>query len=199
VLKYATDAQYETFERLKFVFGDRGITFTLIGAAACREYGMPRLTNDLDIVVVPYPDAMAALSRSGEFVVVEDDCPDPTNRTCTQSHTPTAVNVDFLTGGIRINNRCLLEGGIVHDAVPIPYPTGVGDILPLVELIALKISAAISGRTIQRLGKRIRSPEKIEQDDRDVRALISVCKLRRDLHLGHPIVERRYREIYDSQ
>ena len=85
MLKYATDAQYETFERLKFVFGDRGITFTLIGAAACREYGMPRLTNDLDIVVVPYPDAMAALSRSGEFVVVEDDCPDPTNRTCTQS------------------------------------------------------------------------------------------------------------------
>jgi hypothetical protein len=199
VLKYATDAQNETFEKLKLVFGDSDIKFTLIGAAACREYGMPRLTNDLDIVIVPYPKAMIALSRSGEFVVVEDDHPDPTNRTCTQRHTPTAVQVDFLTGGIRINNRCIVEGGIVHDAIPIPYPTGFGDVLPLAELIALKISAAISGRTSQSLGTRIRSLEKIEQDDVDVGALISICRLGRDLRLGHPIVERRYREIYDSQ
>jgi hypothetical protein len=200
VLKYATDAQNETFEKLKLIFVERDIRFTLVGAAACREYGLPRPTLDLDVVVAPYPIAIATLSKSGEFVLDDHD-PAVTNRTCTQKHLKTGILVDFLTGGIRINNQIHFQGGIVHDAIPIPHPSGFGDVLPLVNLVALKISAAISGRRSLELGanRGVRPLDKIEQDIHDVAMLISVCKLGRILPLGDPSVERRYQEIYDGR
>jgi hypothetical protein len=54
MLRHATPAQCETFERLRVMFKPDAIRFTLVGAAACREYGLPP-TDDLDIVVCPIP------------------------------------------------------------------------------------------------------------------------------------------------
>src|SRR6266496_6105107 len=113
MLKRATDKQNETFERLKVLFGkEQSIRFTLVGATACREHGLTRLTNDLDIVVSPYATAMAAILNSG-FQECRDDL-DRTGRTCTQVDVITSVPVDFLTGGILINDGSFqLRGGIV--------------------------------------------------------------------------------------
>lgn len=201
MLTHATDQQNETFDRLKVLFGKgQSIRFTLVGAAAGREYGLTRATKDLDIVVSPYPAAMAALLNSG-FQESFDD-PDRTGRTCTQIDVKTSVPVDFLTGGIRINDGTLqLRGGIVIDPLPIPLPSGFGNVAPLVEVIGMKLSAVMSGVRAMRLGadQGVRSTEKINQDISDVRSLISVCNLSRELPLAeNPEVQRIYKIIYDG-
>lgn len=108
MLKCATNQENETLDRLTFLFRGRGILFTLVGGAACREYGLRRPTKDLDFVAKPYPLAMDILSTSGAFNLVVDDCPDVTGRTCTRKDAKTGVLVDFLTGGIRITDHALL-------------------------------------------------------------------------------------------
>src|SRR6185369_11567115 len=100
-LKNASDGQRESFGRLSELFVPREIRFTLIGAAALREHGLIRLTDDLDIVVDPYAKAVPILAASSEFVVLPES-EDWTSRTCTQRHVKTGVMIDFLTGGIRI-------------------------------------------------------------------------------------------------
>ena len=47
MLTRAGAAQNETLERLKHLLGGRKILFTLVGSAACREYGLSRTANDL--------------------------------------------------------------------------------------------------------------------------------------------------------
>lgn len=145
VLKRGTESENRVLEVLHSIFRPRQIYFTLIGVAACREYGLSRAVKDLDTVVSQYNEAMVAIPESGQFLLDQHD-PDVTNRTCTQTHLPTEVQVDFLTGGIRINDHCYVNGGIVHDLVAIPAPVCFGDILPLISLIAMKISVVISSK-----------------------------------------------------
>jgi hypothetical protein len=197
LLRRATDAQKKAFEAVRTIFVSRNVRFTVIGGVACCEYGSPREANDLDVVVDNYAAAKKALLESGEFVLDNHD-PDVTDRTCTQTHS-TGVSVDVLTGGIRINDNCHLPGGIVNDLIPIPYASGYGNILPLEELIALKISVAISAERILELGANlgVRGPEKIQQDIQDVGSLISICKLDRNLTFDIAEITARYQEIYD--
>ena len=185
MLNRATAGQNECFERLKQIFGDR-IAYMLIGGAACREFGLSRLARDLDIAVVPYGQAMRMLAVSGEFVPILDS-PDCTGRTCTQRHVKTDVLVDFLTGGIYINDGTRPIGGnFYRDELPIPMPTGFGDIASLSTLIGIKTSAAISGLETLRLGANVggRNRSNIEKDLADVQDLISINKLPRELSLG---------------
>jgi hypothetical protein len=198
MLKHATPAQNETFERLRVLFSAKGIKFTLVGAAACREHGLPRPTDDLDIVVCHQPSAVALLCSSGEFLTPKSD--DQTNSPCTLQDVKTGVRVDFLTGDTRINDHTLFPGGEIHDPLPIPRPSGCGNVADLPTLVAMKVSGVISGMEIHRLGftSGVRTREKIEQDIDDVVGLILVCKLGRDLELGNETVQRRYEEIFDN-
>jgi hypothetical protein len=199
MLKHAMPAQNETFERLRVLFSAVDIKFTLVGAAACREHGLPRPTDDLDIVVSPYATAIDVLSRSGEFIVCPESV-DWTSRTCTQRHVKTAVLVDFLTGGIRINDHTFLPGGVIYDPLPIPNPSGCGNIADVPTLIAMKVSTVISSMEILRFGATtgVRTREETQQDIEDVVSLISTCELGRDLPLGNEAVQRKYQEIYDN-
>jgi hypothetical protein len=202
VLKCATNEENETLDRLTFLFRDRGILFTLVGGAACREYGLLRPTKDMDFVVKPYPLAMDILSASGEFNLVVDDCPDLEGRTCTRKDTRTGVLVDFLTGGIRITDHALLGpfDYSYSDPLPIPEPSGFGDVAPLNTLIAMKVGAITSGLDTRALGANCggREPDDVRQDIDDVRKLISVCQLPRNLELCSASVQRDYEKIYDG-
>jgi hypothetical protein len=200
VLKCATNQENETLSRLTVLFRGRGILFTLVGGAACREYGLRRPTKDLDFVVKPYPFAMDILSASGAFNLVVDDFPDATGRTCTQKDTKTGVLVDFLTGGIRITDHVLLGPSEYSDPLPIPEPSGFGDVAPLNTLIAMKVGAITSGLDTRALGANRggREPGEVQQDIDDVRKLISVCQLPRNLTLGNASVQRDYEKIYDG-
>lgn len=200
MLKHASDEQNATFERLKVLFNDgQTIKFSLVGAAACREYGLTRDTKDLDIIVSPYAAAMSRLSNDEFQETLEDK--DLTGRTCTQIYTKTLVPVDFLEGGILINDGSSeLRGGTrIRDPLPIPLPSGFGNVAPLDEVIGMKLSAAISGVRIMRVGadRGIRSTEKINQDIADVRSLITVRNLGRDFPLKNAEVQRIYEIIFD--
>lgn len=200
MLKCATNQENETLDRLTFLFRGSGILFTLVGGAACREYGLRRPTKDLDFVVKPYPLGMDILSASGAFNLVVDDCPDMTGRTCTRRDTKTGVLVDFLTGGIRITDRVLLGLFEYSDPLPIPEPSGFGNVAPLNTLIGMKVGAVTSGLESRALGANLggRKPEEAQKDIEDVKELISVCQLPRNLALGNASVQRQYEKIYDG-
>lgn len=200
MLKRATDAENETLNRLMHLFRGRGILFTLVGGAACREYGLQRQAKDLDFVITPYVLAMDILAASGEFAPVIDDRPDSTGRTCTQKATNTGVLVDFLTGGIRITDRAVLPFGEYSDPLPIPAPSGFGNVAPLETLIGMKVGAITSGLETQRLGSDCggRPPADVQKDIEDVKELISVCQLPRTVALGEASVQRYYERIYDG-
>ena len=200
MLKQATPAQKATFERLRVLFSAKGVKFTLAGAAACREHGLRRPTDDLDIVISPYTAAIDILLRSGKFAV-SPDSKDWTNRTCTLQDLKTGVLIDFLTGGIRINDHTWFPGGEVHDPLPIPNPSGFGNVADLPTLIKMKVSVLISGTDMHRFGATsgVRTKEEIQQDIEDVADLISICKLERNLPLGNDKVQRRYEEIFDNR
>lgn len=204
MLNHATRGQDETFERLKSLFdfgGNEIIKFTLVGAAACREHGLTRPTKDLDIVVSPYQEALGLIWNSGMFHEDGNNI-DSTGRTCTQIDSKTSVPVDFLMGEIRINDGTYaLKGGVfIVDRLPIPAPSGFGDIAPVPTLVGMKLSSVISGIRIQRVDADfgVRSSDKIDQDIRDVRSLISICSLGRDQPLGDQEVQRLYRILYDG-
>ena len=201
MLKCATNEENETLKRLTTLFRGREVLFTLVGGAACREYGLRRLAEDLDFVVSPYPLAMDILSASGSFSPVIDDHPDTTRRTCTQRDMKTGVLVDFLTGGIRITDRVSLSPfRLYSDPLPIPEPSGFGNVAPLNTLIAMKVGAITSGLETRALGATCggREPEEVQKDIEDVKELISICQLPRDLALGNASVQRQYERIYDG-
>jgi len=200
VLKFATNEENETLKHLKALFRGREILFTLVGGAACREYGLRRLAKDLDFVVGAYPLAMDILSASGTFSPVIDDHPDATRRTCTQRDSETGVLVDFLTGGIRITDHVFFPFGLYSDPLPIPEPSGFGNVAPLNTLIAMKVGAIISGLETRALGATCegREPAEVQKDIEDVKELISVRQLPRDLALGNASVQRQYEKIYDG-
>ena len=194
-------AQNETLEHLKHLLGRGKILFTLVGSAGCREYGLSRTANDLDFVVDPYEPAMEILDASGQFEPVSDDHPDATLRTCTKRDTKTGVTIDFLKGGIRINDGSRwVMGRKYRDPMPIPTATGTGNVALLATLIAMKLNAAISGEDILKSGADTgRSREKIQKDISDVRELIAVGDLGRSLQLGHDRIQRRYEELVDEK
>ena len=137
MLTRATEPQNATLARLKELFTQSDIQFTLVGAAACREYGLTRPTTDLDFVISPYPEAMAILLNSGKFELNQRDF---TNRCCTQKDLKTNVPVDFLTGGIRINDGTYsLRGGYVTDRLPVIEPSGFGNIAALRSLYCFEV------------------------------------------------------------
>jgi hypothetical protein len=150
--------------------------------------------------VKPYPLAMDILCASGAFNLVLDDCPDVTGRTCTRKDTKTGVLVDFLTGGIRITDHALLGHFEYSDPLPIPEPSGFGDVAPLNTLIAMKVGAITSGLDTRALGANRggREPDEVQQDIDDVRELISVCQLPRNLELGSASVQWDYEKIHDG-
>ena len=200
MLKCATNQQNETLDRLTLLFRGRGILFTLVGGAACREYGLRRPAKDLDFVVKPYSVAMDILSESGAFSLVVDDCPDVTGRTSTRKDRKTGVLVDFLTGGIRITDHVFLGPFEYSDPLPFPEPSGFGDVAQLNTLIAMKVGAITSGLDTRALGANCggREPDGVQQDIDDIRELISVCHLPRNLELGSASVQRNYEKIYDG-
>jgi hypothetical protein len=200
VLRCATNPENETLDRLALLFRGSGILFTLVGSAACREYGLRRLAKDLDLVVKPYHLAMDVLSASGEFNLVVDDSPDMTGRTCTRRDTRTGVLVDFLTGGIRITDHVLLGPVEYSDPLPIPEPSGFGNVAPLHTLIGMKVGAITSGLETRSLGANLggRKLEDVGKDIEDVKELISLRQLPRALALGNARVQRHYETIYDN-
>jgi hypothetical protein len=197
MLARADAAQNKTLERLKHFLDEQGILFTLVGSAACREYGLSRTANDLDFVVDPYDPAMKILGESGGFEPVLGD-PDPTKRTCTKRDTKTTVKVDFLTGGIRIN-----DGPVpfyCRDLIPIPMPTGTGDVASLRTLIAMKLNSAISGEYIWSHGVRDgRSEKDFKKDISDVRELILVPGFDRSMKFDNEGIQHRYEELLDGK
>jgi three-Cys-motif partner protein len=133
VLRSTTTAQNETIERLKSLFDGKSIRFTLIGSAACREYGLSRPARDLDFVVGGYVNATGLLAGTREYKPILGSA-DPTGRTCTQRDLRTGVDVDFLSEGIRINDRVWLGYTFYSDPMPIPSATGFADVASLVTL-----------------------------------------------------------------
>jgi hypothetical protein len=195
MLMHATAAQSETFERLKELLGGKGILFTLAGSAACREYGLSRAANDLDFVVDPYERAMEILIASEEYQLV--GIANPTDPTCTRRDTKTNVKVDFLKGGIRINDGTRPIGDARYrDPMPIPAPTGEGDVAPITTLIAMKLNSAIGGEETLKLGADTdgRSQEEIDKDISDVRELI-MNHLGRRRRFGNKKIQRRYEKL----
>lgn len=196
MLKRATNAQANTFEELQRVFTSAGIKFMLIGGAACREHGLRRPTEDLDIVLDPYKEGLRSLAGSNRFGERLGNFPDWTKRTTTYFDSKTDVIIDFLTAGIRISDGKSTNSRI-RDPLPIPSPAT--EIAAPEVLVGMKISAVISGETLRLYGIKDNRPQsKMETDLKDVLELIGLCGLERDISLGHPVVESRYRELWDS-
>ena len=94
----------------------------------------------------------------------------------------------------------LLGPSEYSDPLPIPEPSGFGDVAPLNTLIAMKVGAITSGLDTRALGANCggREPDEVQQDIDDVKKLISVCQLPRNLELGSASVQRDYEKIYDG-
>ena len=142
MLRHLTALEQETFERLCRLLAPKS-RFTLVGGAACREYGLSRPVKDLDFVVNNFRDATNLLLNSRDFTLFGK--PDPTWRTCTQKDVRTDVLVDFITGGIRITDNAVLGQVIYSDPVPIPQPSGF---VATGQLVALNLAtiAVMSSR-----------------------------------------------------
>ena len=198
MFKFLTAPERETVERLHRLFSQRGVRFTLVGGAACREYGLSRTIKDLDFVVNPYLVAASVLAASCEFAEFGE--PDPTNRTCTMKDLKTRVLVDLVAGGIYMTNGALLGHVLYRDPLPIPEPTGFGDLVSLNTLIEMKLGAIVSGLDTRALGANYggRDEGQVQQDIEDIRDLITMCRLPRDLVFGVGDIQRAYENIYDG-
>ena len=198
MLKFLTASERETVERLHRLFSEPGVRFTLVGGAACREYGLSRTIKDLDFVVNPYPVAASILAASCEFAEFGE--PDPTHRTCTMKDLKTRVLVDLMASGIYMTNGALLGHVLYRDPLPIPEPTGFGDLVSLPMLIKMKLGAIVSGLDTRALGANYggRNVEQVQHDIEDIRGLITMCRLPRGLVFGVKDIQRAYENIYDG-
>jgi hypothetical protein len=198
MLKFLTGPERETMGRLHLLFSGNGIRFTLVGGAACREYGLSRAIKDLDFVVNPYPVAAGVLAAAPDFAEFGE--PDPTHRTCTMKDLNTGVLVDLLAGGIHITNGALLGHVVYRDPLPTPQPTGFGDLVSLHTLIEMKLGAIISGLDTRALGANDggRDEDQVQQDIEDIRDLITICRLPRGLVFGVGDIQRAYESIFND-
>ena len=142
---------------------------------------------------------MKILDESGEYELVLDN-PDSTKRTCTRRDRGTEVNVDFVKGGIRICDGRWINGTKYSDPIPLPNPTGVGDVASLETLIAMKLNSAISGEDTLKLGANTggRNIDEIQKDLSDVRDLITFNHLGRRRKLGNKQIQCRYEKLIDE-
>jgi hypothetical protein len=150
------------------------IPHLIVGGLAVQEYGYPRVTLDVDIVV---PDVLGAAEFltadvSGPLVRIpghQDRVKDSRN----------GVIIDLLPAGRVLKRGC---------KVPFPEPSHATDqpqIAKLEDLISLKLDSWLN------------SPLRRLRDKTDVIELISRRNLPRDLAVA-PAVRDLYREIWDA-
>ena len=150
------------------------IPHLIVGGLAVQEYGYPRVTIDVDIVV---PDILQAVefltaSLTGPFYRIhgaEDRVEDRRN----------GVMIDLLPAGKVFKRGC---------KVPFPEPKAVAvklQIISLEELLSLKLDSWNG------------SPSRRLKDKADVNELILRRNLPRDLAI-HPAVRALYLETWDA-
>jgi hypothetical protein len=169
-----TSSLIETARAAVSVLADHDIPHLIVGGLAVQEYGYPRLTIDVDIVV---PDILEAL----EFITaditgpfkrlpkIEDRVEDSRN----------GVKIDLLPAGKVLKRGC---------KVPFPLPTKVSEQFQLVsleDLLSLKLDSW-QGSPFRRL-----------KDKADVIELIQYRNLPRDLAIN-PAVRALYTETWDA-
>jgi hypothetical protein len=156
------------------VLAEHGIPHLVVGGLAVQEYGYPRVTIDVDIVV---PDVLEAVewltaNLSGPFFRVpeiQDRVEDRRN----------GVEIDLLPAGKVVKRGC---------KIPFPQPGKVAEqfqIISLEELLSLKLDSWSN------------SPNKRLKDKSDVVELILRRKLPRDLAVN-PAVRALYTETWDA-
>jgi hypothetical protein len=156
------------------LLAEHDIPHLIIGGLAVQEYGYPRVTIDVDIVVPDVLEAVEWLTASvtGPFFRVpeiQDRVEDRRN----------GVLVDLLPAGKVLKRGC---------KVPFPQPVKVGEqfqIVSLEELLALKLDSWNN------------SPNKRLKDKSDVVELILRRQLARDLVIN-PAVRTLYTETWDA-
>jgi len=150
------------------------IPHLIVGGLAVQEYGYPRVTIDVDIVVPDVGEAVEFLTASvtGPFYRIrgiDDRVEDRRNE----------VKIDLLPAGRVLKRGC---------KVPFPEAITVADVLQFIsleELISLKLDSW-SGSPIRR-----------HKDKSDVIELIKNRQLSRDLVI-HPAVLSLYTETWDA-
>ena len=150
------------------------IPHLIVGGVAVQEYGYPRVTVDVDIVVPDVLEAVEFLTAdlSGPFARVkgcEDRVEDRRN----------GVQVDLLPAGKVLKRGC---------KVPFPQPTKATEKLQVVgleQLLSLKLDSSAH------------SPLRRLRDKTDVVELILRRKLPRDLAVA-PAVRSLYLETWDA-
>jgi hypothetical protein len=156
------------------VLAEHGIPHLIVGGLAVQEYGYPRVTIDVDIVV---PDVLEAVewltaNLSGPFFRVpeiQDRVEDRRN----------GVEIDLLPAGKVVKRGC---------KIPFPQPGKVAEqfqIISLEELLSLKLDSWSN------------SPNKRLKDKSDVVELILRRKLPRDLGVN-PAIRALYTETWDA-
>jgi hypothetical protein len=156
------------------VLAEHGIPHLIVGGLAVQEYGYPRVTIDVDIVV---PDVLEAVewltaNLSGPFFRVpeiQDRVEDRRN----------GVEIDLLPAGKVLKRGC---------KIPFPQPGKVAEqfqIISLEELLSLKLDSWSN------------SPNKRLKDKSDVVELILRRKLPRNLGVN-PAVRALYAETWDA-
>jgi hypothetical protein len=169
-----TSGLLETARAAVALLADHEIAHLIIGGLAVQEHGYPRLTLDVDIVVLDVLEAVEFLTAdlTGPFQRVkgfDDRLEDRRN----------GVMLDFLPAGKVVKRGC---------QVPFPHPAKVTEtpqIASLEDLISLKLDSWNS------------SPLRRLRDKSDVVELISRRKLPRDLAVD-PAVRGIYQEIWDA-
>lgn len=156
------------------VLAEHDIPHLIVGGLAVQEYGYPRVTIDVDIVVPDVIEAVEWLTASltGPFYRVpefQDRVEDRRN----------GVLIDLLPAGKVLKRGC---------KVPFPQPTKVAEqfqIVSLEELLSLKLDSWAG------------SPLRRHKDKTDVIELITRQKLARDLAVN-PAVRALYTETWDA-
>lgn len=153
---------------------DHDIPHLIAGGLAVQEYGYPRVTIDVDIIVPDVIEAVEFLTASltGPFYRI----PDIQGRVEDRRN---GVIIDLLPAGRVLKSGC---------RVPFPQPAKVTEqfqIVKLEDLISLKLDSW-SGTPLRR-----------HKDKTDVIELILRRKLPRDLAVA-PVVRALYTETWDA-
>lgn len=156
------------------LLAEHDIPHLIVGGLAVQEYGYPRVTIDVDIVVPDVLEAVEFLTANlnGPFFRVpefQDRVEDRRN----------GVLIDLLPAGKVLKRGC---------KVPFPEPAKVAEqfqFISLEELISLKLDSSAG------------SPIRRHKDKSDVIELIKYRKLPRDLAVN-PAVRTLYIETWDA-
>jgi hypothetical protein len=156
------------------VLAQHDIPHLIVGGLAVQEYGYPRVTIDVDIVVPDVLEAVEFLTANlaGPFFRVpeiQDRVEDRRN----------GVEIDLLPAGKVVKRGC---------KIPFPQPDKVAEqfqIVSLEQLLSLKLDSWSN------------SPNKRIKDKSDVVELILRRKLPRDLAVN-PAIKSLYTETWDA-